>query len=177
MKKLMLFILPLLMLLQGCGKDGDQVAGKRIYRRSFVMEFYKASGLELIIYPETNKALIFFGIIGETDDRRLCDYMDTGARQALYDELCLKYGDMTYNREEFVVYGSEPRFLAYSPVSIDIVSDVDFDAEHPAGTSLNDIVVFDAYSSKPYIDSGYVEYDWGGGMVWQSRQTASLSYI
>jgi hypothetical protein len=95
----------------------------------------------------------------------ICGYMhgyneDGIENRALYDELCEKYGDMSYNREEFVSIGFKPSFPAYSPASIEIVSGADFDDEHPAGTSLADIVTYDGYSSKPFIDSGYQMYYW-----------------
>jgi hypothetical protein len=56
-------------------------------------------------------------------------------------------------------------------VSIEIVSDADFDEEHIAGTSLSNLIMFDSQSSKPYIDSGYVEYDWGevNTLFWERR--------
>ena len=44
---------------------------------------------------------------------------------------------------------------------IDVVSNANFDAQHPSGTSLNDLVYFISVSPKKYIDSGYnYSYDW-----------------
>jgi hypothetical protein len=148
MKKLV-FILPLLtMLLSGCNEKGQEKEyGRSIYRRSYAMYFCTASELKLTVYPETDKKAIVFDILTDIDVFH-------------NDVLCEKYGDTTYDREEFVPIGVEPSFLAYSPVSIEIVSDADFDAEHPAGTSLIDIVTYDGQSSKPFIDSGYQMCYW-----------------
>jgi hypothetical protein len=160
MKKLM-FILALILTLSGCEKKGGE-ATYEIYRRSFAMKFYETAGLELnfIPYPDADETRLIFEI-KYGGDGPICEWRDTGEKKETYDALCEKYGDMTYNREEFVFIGGEPSFLAYSPVSIEIVSNHDFDEEHPAGTSLGDLVSFYSYTAKPYIDSGYVEYDWG----------------
>ena len=171
MKKLMLVLL-LVMSLSGCEKRRPETAGEYVYRRSFAMRFYEAERLELRLNPYVNeespdavenKTQLFFYIKGNYNE--ICGYLRgyeiAGIEKPeLYDELCQKYGDMTYNREEFVVYGSVPSFLAYSPVSIEIVSDSDFDEAHPAGTSLADLVTYDGISSKPFVDSGYQMYEW-----------------
>ncbi|MFC2390730.1 MAG: hypothetical protein ACFNVV_02245 [Bacteroidota bacterium] len=69
---------------------------------------------------------------------------------------------MTYNKKR--EYRLSPEWGVCSAVDfreIDIVSDKDFDAEHPAGTSLKDIVRFVSISPKKFIDSGYKEtFNW-----------------
>jgi hypothetical protein len=143
------------MSLIGCAKE----AGYQIYRRSFAMVFHETEKLTMgETNPRYSKPTLLFGfdsagIIYSNKDT-------SGKEKELYDALCEKYGDMTYNREEFVPIGFEPEFLAYSPVSITIVSDADYDDQHPAGTSLADIVTYDSQSSKPFIDNGYVMHEW-----------------
>ena len=41
--------------------------------------------------------------------------------------------------------------------SIDVISNKDFDAEHPAGTSLSDIMSVKYMSASVYIESGYTD--------------------
>jgi hypothetical protein len=137
---------------------GCKEYGRDLSRRSYAMYFYEMQGIELTAYPEYPDMKTV--IVWQATSITAYGYKDTGERRATYDALCAKYGDMSYNREEFVPIGEEPSFLAYSPVSIEIVSDVDFDDEHPAGTSLADIVTYDGHSSKPFIDSGYQPYYW-----------------
>lgn len=82
----------------------------------------------------------------------------TGALKQSYDALCEKHNDMTYNRKITYFPNNSPRpisKLGVDFVSIDIVSDADFDEEHSAGESLGNIVRFGSTSCKPYIDNGY----------------------
>jgi hypothetical protein len=62
-------------------------------------------------------------------------------------------------------YGLPSRlFLDFPSVNIehiDIVCSEDFDAEHPAGSSLNDMVSIVGVSPKKFFDSGYLDrFDW-----------------
>ena len=93
----------------------------------------------------------------------IVSYNSVGGDKTLYDEWCQKHGDMSYNRKEEYKIGDTPphEFVAADYTAIEIVSDTDWDTEHPAGTSLADIAMF--YSASPirYIQSGYSrEYDW-----------------
>lgn len=82
----------------------------------------------------------------------------------LYNYWCQKHGDMSYNREETIHQSYEiypHRFIAADYTAIEVTCDTDWDADHPAGTPLNDIMMFYAVSPIKYIRSGYTEmYDW-----------------
>ena len=89
-------------------------------------------------------------------------WRDEGGEKTTYEALCRKHNDFTYNKKR--EYHLRPEWGVCSAVDfreIDIVSDKDFDAEHPAGTSLKDIVRFVSISPKKFIDSGYKEtFNW-----------------
>ena len=75
-----------------------------------------------------------------------------------FKALSEKYGDTAYNRPlapfSHTVYCNE-----FS--GIDIFSDRDFDAAHPAGASLSDIVRIVGASPYRYIRNGYTApFDW-----------------
>ncbi len=74
-----------------------------------------------------------------------------------YNAIGEKHNDMTYNKK--IESNSDPSvphgYLAVDFLSIDVVSSQDFDEQHPAGTSLNDIVRFTAYSPYNYIQRSY----------------------
>ncbi len=74
-----------------------------------------------------------------------------------YDKLCAKHADTSFNYRGYFYqsYMYLEETIAYDFVSIDLVSDSDFDARHPAGTSLADIVEFRTMTPKPFIDSDY----------------------
>lgn len=81
---------------------------------------------------------------------------------AAFRAICERYGDTSYNR---TVKGDKNYTIRmYNEnelINIDVVSDADFDGEHPAGTSLADIMQFTTVSPMPYISSGYTdEFDW-----------------
>ena len=86
------------------------------------------------------------------------------------NRLAEKHHDTDYNRKitytagtNSICHVSGGRYGITPDITrISIKSDSDFDAEHPAGTSLNDIVRLYSTSVYPYIKSGYTEtFDWG----------------
>ncbi len=72
-----------------------------------------------------------------------------------YRDLCRKHGDVGYNRKIAYLSGRDVVYNASDLLSVKVYSDRDFDAEHPAGFSLADIVRFLSCSPKEYIASGY----------------------
>lgn len=77
-----------------------------------------------------------------------------------YKEISLKHNDLHYVRDvEYEIPGPST-FSGYSyfdvdPVKIEIVSNKDFDDEHPAGTSLGDLFYFQSITPHPFIKNGY----------------------
>lgn len=109
-----------------------------------------------IVFPDNKLIsinLIFKNVIGSYYDA------DRSDKKAAYDALCEKHGDMTFDRIIKIQPWENVMYPAVDFVSIKVTSDADFDAEHPEGEPLNDILTFDSCSAKPYIDSGYTEYD------------------
>jgi len=89
-------------------------------------------------------------------------FKSKGEDKKKYDELCKTHNDMSYNQKRsYIVVPIWGRCSAIDFREIDVVSDKDFDAEHPASTSLKDIVRFVSVSPKKFIDSGYKEtFNW-----------------
>ncbi len=90
-------------------------------------------------------------------------YNSNGKEKELYDKLCKEHNDMTYNnKRNKKVHGSGIATVSATDFTgIDISSNQDFDTEHPAGSSLKDIVRFVSFSPKRFIDSGYKDRsDW-----------------
>ncbi len=82
---------------------------------------------------------------------------------AAYEALCERYGDTGYSgiREFYPLYTGGYDALWYKIVSIDVTSVVDYDAEHPAGTSLNDLCELISWTPRDYLASGYADrFDW-----------------
>ncbi len=84
-----------------------------------------------------------------------------GSERAAFDALATKHDDIGYHQDVFSSSScptSPHTFLAHDFASIIVTSDADFDEQHPAGTSLNDLVQYMTYSPYPFIQSGYA-YD------------------
>ena len=70
-----------------------------------------------------------------------------------------KHNDVSYNRRVRVYFydeGLNPRSCR-DFVNLEVWSSADWDAEHPAGTSLNDLARFSSNTPWPYIQSGYTQ--------------------
>lgn len=85
----------------------------------------------------------------------------TGAEKEKYDQLCKKHNDLSYNKYVCLPpYGDfdSVTYTEYDFTEITVTSDKDYDAAHPAGESLSDIVRFMSWSPYRYILSGYSRY-------------------
>lgn len=82
-------------------------------------------------------------------------FLSEGAEKELYEKLCRMCGDTAYNATERreIDRLNATNFPHFT--TINVVSDKDFDAEHPAGTSLNDVMSIRYVSAQRFIESGY----------------------
>ena len=72
-----------------------------------------------------------------------------------YDSLCKAHKDTEYSKKEKHYSGEQFPYATYRRMTLDVTSDEPYDATHPSGTSLADIIDIYAYSAKEMIDSGY----------------------
>ena len=150
MKRLILLSLVTALLYQSCDRARYHVF------KSYVTRYCKFEDIGI----DTTKA----GNIIIRGKGRVKQYSwrDEGGEKTTYEALCRKHNDLTYNKKR--EYHLRPEWGVCSAVDfieIDIVSNKDFDSEHPAGTSLKDIVRFVSVSPKKFIDSGYKEtFNW-----------------
>ena len=150
MKRLILLSIVTALLYQSCDRARYHVF------KSYVTRYCKFEDIDI----DTTKA----GNIIIRGKGRVKQYSwrDEGGEKTTYEALCRKHNDLTYNKKR--EYHLRPEWGVCSAVDfreIDIVSDKDFDAEHPAGTTLKDIVRFVSISPKKFIDSGYKEtFNW-----------------
>lgn len=83
-------------------------------------------------------------------------YGESGER---YDSLCVAHNDLIVGRHHYlgvISSGYAFRFPAtFLRMTLDVVSDTDYDAMHPARTSLSDVIDVHARSAKEIIDSDY----------------------
>ena len=157
MKRLILLSIAALLLLLGCDR------AKTVLFRSYITIYYYSKNIQLKITDDGNIA-IYKEYTSENVNIKTASYSfkSKGEEKKRYDELCKIHNDMSYNQKRsYIVAPLWGRCSAIDFKEIDVISDKDFDSEHPAGTSLKDIVRFVSISPKKFIDSGYKEtFNW-----------------
>lgn len=133
-------------LLCSCTKAEEQ------FCRSFVNGYMICDGLTVEYVSE-------YSIHIKATASKMVSLYSTGTDKELYDNICQENNDMTFN-DIILFYPPEiPYYICYYPnfTSIDVISDRDFNAEHPAGTSLNDIIRVYYNSVYDYVSSEYTQ--------------------
>ena len=149
-------------------KSCDKVTTEKF--RSYVNTYYQFNDIKLSLSESGN-------ILIAGDDFE-CHYtwQSKGDFKKKYDELCELHNDMSFNKKMDYIAGTDwGHALAPDFISIDVVSSADFDSEHPAGTSLNDIFYLISVSPQEYIKGGYNQlYDWSKGTPARFQKAAYL---
>ncbi len=157
MKRLILLSIVAMLLYIGCDR------AKTVLFRSYITIYYYSKNIQLKITDDGNIA-IYKKYTSEDVNIKTASYSfkSKGEEKKKYDELCKIHNDMSYNQKRsYIVAPLWGRCSAIDFREIDVISDKDFDSEHPAGTSLKDIVRFVSISPKKFIDSGYKEtFNW-----------------
>jgi hypothetical protein len=91
-----------------------------------------------------------------------CNDLPIIRKKVIYDSLCVLHNDMSYNTErDYIEIPHWRDGFKGDIVSIDVVSNADFDEQHPTYSSLNDVILLLSASLYPYIMSGYKDtYEW-----------------
>lgn len=90
------------------------------------------------------------------EENFISEYTD----KEFYDRICEENNDMTYNQKRNIGHG-DPLSTYPEITTINITCDKDYDKEHPAFTSLNDLIIFEYISYKKFITDGYKTYNSG----------------
>lgn len=163
----------LLICCMACEKPDPKVFDGTIYSENYVLGYlYDVDSMAVSSTINENGTLYKYG---------------NGLSFAFWGNGC----NANTNRETFLSYAKQYNDVSYhqsvyegrrnvmndmslaEPIrSISVVSDMDMDAVHPAGTSLNDIIYFSAASPKNFILNGYPKvetnepgYDYGYQLV------------
>ncbi len=79
----------------------------------------------------------------------------TGDEANKYRNLCLKHNDLDFRGEDPLFSHPAKQCYAKDIESIELTCDSDFDAKHPAGSSIMDIMEYQTTSFGPFVTSGY----------------------
>lgn len=157
MKRVIFLSLVAVLLCMGCDISKTELF------KSYINTYYYSENIQLRITDAGNIA-IYREYTSKEDNIKTAVYSfkSKGEEKKIYDELCKIHNDLSYNQKRSYI-----RFTNWGICSaidfreIDVVSNKDFDAEHPAGRSLKDVVRFVSISPKQFIDSGYkATFDW-----------------
>ncbi len=146
MKRLIIYLLVILSgtLLVGCPEVDYHIT------RSFVEEYYEVDDFEIVAgYKNTIS-------IKGMKEGNYWKFYNSGSQKDKYDALCKKHNDMSWNKTSF-----RHCVLGVDFLSIDFVSDADFDETHSAGASLSDILRFESESLYPFVSGGYEGAEFG----------------
>jgi hypothetical protein len=137
--------------------------------RSYITSYYDYQQIVLKISDSGNIAFVGSGAW-------LCGWDSKGREKVIYDSLCVLHNDMSYNKKRSYIAGPDWGYnFKGDIISIDVVSNADFDAQHPANSSLNDVIRFLSISLYPYIISGYKNtFDWERNLPENFRCEESL---
>ncbi|MDO4726911.1 MAG: hypothetical protein Q4A56_06815 [Porphyromonadaceae bacterium] len=154
MKRVIFLLLVLAFICQGC-----DMAKYRVFK-SYITRYYNAGniGIDTTFWGNIR----IYGVRGEESSGEHYSWYSEGKEKEKYEELCQIHNDVSYNKKR--EYHHTPEWGACSAIdfiSIDVVSDSDFDDTHSKGVSLKDIVRFVSISPKKFIDSKYSDtFDW-----------------
>lgn len=159
---LILLVVPLL-LLSGCSLllgEGD------VFCSSYVLEYddidYQGEAAVVVckdlgVVIDLPRKLYACQNIWQSDDSEKVEL------HTKHQELSHRNGDVGFNTWGWGLSDSYPHASVWNTdnliTSITAVSDVDFDADHPAGVNLGDIVEIAYITHKPFIDNGYKHSD------------------
>ena len=149
------------LILYGCSWHED------IWTDSYIEAYHEINGLRI--------HQITFGSITFIGSGRSASIKSTGKDKVWFDWICYENGDFTYGREVRLMYGM-PGIRAYTPniASIDVYCEDDFDASHPAGSSINEYVKIEYRHAGDYIASGYKDPPYPDLRI-QKRQLSEIT--
>ncbi len=137
----LLFLLIALSLM-ACEKKRKYVISGSFYQEAFVTGYVDPAALTLDSRGNELGPYLFFCLSGES----FCHDAADPEEQMRYKEYQDKYDDYYFNRHT-VPNGA----LGEAITAIRVTSTIDFDAEHPAGAWLNDVIVVSGYSYYSFI--------------------------
>ncbi len=123
--------------------------------KSFVMEYRVYSEIEAVLDSNHEGVIVI-----EPTNSQIVNFRSKGESLELYNQLCEVNNDLDYNKDVSLVMDIITEWAHYPNISdILITSDKDFDASHPAGTSLNDCVTVELKNYYNYVVGGYMSSD------------------
>ena len=142
----LIFVVAVAILSVGCW------IGYEHFSRSYIQEYMLYNGVKVRRHLSSSTKNLDLYV--EVSHR--VNFLSEGNDKVMYDKICEANGDVSYNQNVHLPLDVPTIMTSYPHISkINVYSDKDFDANHPAGTSLNDVMTICYRSAIPYIESGY----------------------
>ena len=148
-----LYILLSLTIFCSCNVQGS-------YMEHFISGYYTYNNIDLSVVdvydvaPNDGNDYQWITVFADADD--IYRYNETQeSRKQIYNQLAEKYGDIGYDRNVEGATSNRSLFAIENISSIELTCLEDIDTEHPAGSSIADMFIFDGESPIEYIQSGY----------------------
>lgn len=125
---------------------------------SYVVCYTNLKSVELSAESSNSRCIV---VNSGCDFSKSCGLHSSGDKKDRYNQLCQKHNDLSYNQYRLIGGTLDEESVTYldSDFSeITVTADKDFDATHPAGANLSDLVRFMSWSPYKYILSGYSKY-------------------
>ena len=151
MKRIKIFTLILVCAwLVGCGKISS--VGRGTFCQSYIFCYVNIGELPMEYKPDQAQLVAYV-----KPSRELRQDSQLPADKEKFAHLANKHNDTSWNQWVYMPFlvTNVAVALIHDYTSIQITSDADFDEEHPAGASLGDIIEFQGYTYKPYLDRQY----------------------
>lgn len=144
---LLIIITVVLSTIVGCIGYGSHFS--RSYVTGYVI--YEGISVRRAISSTSSKHL---DISGKVSHR--ISLLSKGADKDLYNSICEEFGDTAYNQFVWEPLSTECKYPHFA--TINVTSNMDFDENHPRGTSLNDIMTIIYHTATDFIEEGYNDY-------------------
>lgn len=169
----------MIMMLTACSKDvnkEDDSQGDIPFVKSFIQSYadtptqdkvkvaiqsgvptttsYQNVSIEMRVVEDADYGVIHSLWGSRADGMAWTEKEQTNAKK--FDSLAKAHNDTGYDRETLIFV---TKCLYRQTKSIHVVSDTDYDASHPAGTPLDDILTITFNSAEDYLKSGYKALD------------------
>lgn len=146
-------------LLVGCDDSSNEDGKYSTVKLNTYVVCYQTTILSLDADVRDGNLIYLFENIPGMGEGRLYAFNDEHKRE--FKALSEKYGDTGFKNDYLMMPPVRREFMAMPFTKVEIVSDSDFDAQHPAGASLSDIARFKTITPYPFIRSGHTEtFDW-----------------
>lgn len=119
------------------------------------MQYYDGPGMCDVGLDYQGNTCLYFSVDFYSTEIETYSKGMSGSSGEKYKELCEKHGDNDYHGKDPYIESLQKKCYAKDFKALTITTLEAFDKEHPAGSSIDDIAVYDGYTPYPWIKSGY----------------------